>query len=120
MIKVYSLRDAHKSRPWGNKSTHTILLCFEKRTNRSGYFDPRYISFGLTHGLLRDVLYNKEYSTAFCDKNYFEKIVTELKQPKTIIRRIDGFYFTLDYKGITKSKAISNVRNYLGENKNVL
>ena len=81
-------------------------------TNRTGIFNPLYISFGLYVGVLRPLLHMKNYNICFKNKNYVEKLFPEFNHTKVLLRRIRTCFLDADYKKITLDEAVNICKTY--------
>ena len=73
----------------------------------TGNFDPRYIPDVLQHTRIDQHFNNRKLGYGFNDKNYYSMIFPEVKQPKTVIRKIGGLLFDGEYNQIDLKKAES-------------
>ena len=86
--------------------------------NRSGDFDVRYLPIGFERELLRLKYIDEEYDVAFRHKNYVSRILSNLKQPPTVIRKIEGLYFDGEYNHLTLDQAAEECFAFLSQEGN--
>lgn len=73
-------------------------------THKNGIFSDRYIPEDYFHSTICYALNHKAYRSLM-DKNLLDKIFVNVKHPKTVIKKINGFYQS-DNKIISESEAI--------------
>ena len=73
----------------------------------TGKFDPRYIPDVLQHTKIDQHFNNRKLGYGFNDKNYYSLIFSDIKQPKTVVRKIGGVLFNEEYRQIDVAKAES-------------
>lgn len=61
-------------------------------------FDPRYIPDDLYYGTIDTYFNNALECAAIDDKNWYDLLFNDVKQPKTIARKINGNFLSKDYK----------------------
>lgn len=74
--------------------------------NRSGIFDPRYVPYYFLKRFVRCNTAPDAYMTAFQNKAYLPKLFINAKQPKTIVRRVEGIYYNSKFQKITRKEAV--------------
>lgn len=74
--------------------------------NRSGVFSPYYIPYYFNKFFLRPNLVPESYQHAFQNKAYLHKIMPNAKQPKMVIRRVEGIYYDDQFRKITLDEAV--------------
>lgn len=72
----------------------------------NGMFDPRYIPNDLYYTVIDQHFNNRKLGYGFNDKNYYSKIFDGIRQPKTLVRKINGLLFDADYKQITLDEGL--------------
>ena len=75
-------------------------------TFENGTFDPRYIPYTLYYTKIDSYLNNRRLGYGFNDKNYYSKIFSDIKQPDTVVRKINSFLFDENYNLIDVEKAM--------------
>ena len=68
--------------------------------------DVRFIPDYLYYTKIMDFYSNREFAYGVNDKNYYDLFYGNFKQPTCIFRRINGLYYSDDYKLITKKEAV--------------
>lgn len=76
-------------------------------TGITGKFDPRYIPNDLQYTKIDQYFNNRKLGYGFNDKNFYSLIFPDIKQPKTVVRKIGGLLFDEDYRQIDITKAES-------------
>ncbi len=79
---------------------------FQAFYNRSGIFDPRYVPHYITKFYLRPNTAPQKYITAFQNKAYLPVLLSNVKQPDTIVRKIEGLYYDRDSNHISLKEAV--------------
>ncbi len=79
---------------------------FKTFYNRSEIFDPRYIPHYFAKFFIRPNTAPQEYRTAFQNKAYLHKLISNAKQPETIVRRVEGIYYDSNFCKITLEEAV--------------
>ncbi len=79
---------------------------FKTFYNRNGFFDPRYVPHYFCKFYLRPNTAPEKYATAFQNKAYLPKLMPTVKQPETIVRRVENIYYNKDFRRITLDEAI--------------
>lgn len=67
----------------------------------NGNFDPRYIPNDIYYSKIDQHFNSRRLGYGFNDKNYYSKIFDGIKQPKTLLRKINGLLFDAEYRQIT-------------------
>ena len=93
---------------------------FEAYMNRTGKFDYRYLPAGIRTIFIAPYFQNKNYYWPCQNKAMLNRVFPNIKQPITIIRRINGYYYDSDYNRINLSKAIEICLNHLQKNKSLI
>lgn len=81
-------------------------------SSQNGLFDPKYIPNNLYYTTIDQFFNNRKLGYGFNDKNYYQLIFPDVKQPETIVHIIGGLLFDKDYIQINASTAISLISNY--------
>lgn len=76
-------------------------------THVNGKFDPRYIPDDLYYTKIDQHFNQRKLGYGFNDKNYYSLIFPDIKQPKTVVRKIGGLLFDENYRQIDAEKAES-------------
>jgi hypothetical protein len=71
----------------------------------TGVFSEKYIPDDIFHSVFSDVLYEKDKWPALLDKNLLETIFKGFKQPVTVVKNINGFFYVND-RQVNKNTAI--------------
>lgn len=74
--------------------------------NRSGIFDPKYIPPFLMRYFIRANLVPEAYAYPFQNKAYIPFIMSQAKQPETVVRKVEGVYYNGAFAKITKEEAV--------------
>ncbi|MCQ2429805.1 MAG: hypothetical protein MJ192_05705 [Clostridia bacterium] len=61
---------------------------------------------------INHTLAGRRIDSLFTDKNYFGILFPDLLQPVTVLRRMGGQYFDVDYRPLTKEEALEKVSAY--------
>ncbi|HKM28648.1 MAG TPA: sugar-transfer associated ATP-grasp domain-containing protein [Anaerovoracaceae bacterium] len=80
--------------------------------NTTGTFDPRFIPEDLQKYILSRYFMDQDYIEAFKDKNYTEVLLPDIKHPKTLVHKINGFFRDGDFNPITLEEAVELVFQY--------
>lgn len=76
----------------------------------TGKFDPRYIPNDLQYTKIDQYFNQRRLGYGFNDKNYYSLIFPDIKQPKTVVRKIGGLIFDEQYHLIDIQKAVELLR----------
>lgn len=79
---------------------------------KNGVFDPRYIPNDLYYTKIDQYFNNRKLGYGFNDKNYYTKIFSGIKQPETVIRKINGMIFDENYNPLSVEQAKDKVLQY--------
>ncbi len=79
---------------------------FKTFYNRSGIFDPRYVPHYVIKFFMRPNTAPDKYKTAFQNKAYLPLLMPNVKQPESIVRRVEGLFYDQDFNRITRQKAV--------------
>lgn len=71
----------------------------------NGKFDPRYIPNDLYYTKIDQYFNSRKLGYGFNDKNYYSKIFAGIKQPKSVVRKINGLLFDAEYRQLTVKSA---------------
>ena len=93
---------------------------FEAYMNRTGKFDCRYLPAGIRTIFIAPYFQNKQYYWPWQNKALLSRTFPNIKQPETIIRRINGYYYDGDYNRINLNIAIEKCLQHLRENKSLI
>jgi hypothetical protein len=100
-------QDAQAARKFWRQYTSDFQPMFHKLySSRYGQFDVRYIPDDLFYTRIGPFLNNRDYWLGIDDKNYYSLWYPEIRQPRTIVRKINGFFSSADYNLISVSEAI--------------
>lgn len=72
---------------------------------KNGQFDPRYIPNTLYYTKIDQYFNSRKLGYGFNDKNYYSKIFDGIKQPKVLVRKVNGFILDENYHILTIDKA---------------
>ena len=75
-------------------------------SSKNGQFDPRYIPNTLYYTVIDQHFNARKLGYGFNDKNYYSKIFSDIKQPKVLVRKINGMLFDENYNQISGKKAL--------------
>lgn len=73
--------------------------------SRNGFFSPRYIPTYVYQSQIIGRLNDMRMKSSYADKNQYERLFPQVKQPKTILKCVNGFYHQ-DDRPISKEEAI--------------
>lgn len=73
----------------------------------NGILDPRYIPNSLYYTKIDQHFNNRKLGWGFNDKNYYSLIFHGIKQPDTLVRKINGLLLNENYQQIALSEAVS-------------
>ena len=74
---------------------------------KNGQFDPRYIPNTLYYTKIDQHFNARKLGYGFNDKNYYSKIFADIKQPKVLVRKINGMVFDENYNQISVEDAFA-------------
>ncbi len=89
-------------------------------SNRSGIFDPRYLPHYFVRFFVRPYTAPDKYMSAFQNKAYLGKLLKDVKQPETIVRRIEGIYYNEQYQKITVDDAVKICMDVLSTGREIV
>ncbi|MCL1797156.1 MAG: leucine-rich repeat protein [Eggerthellaceae bacterium] len=84
-------------------------------TSRSGRFNAKYLPRAFYRLCVRPHFQDPLYLVSFKNKNYTDTILSMLKQPQCVVRRIRGFYFDANFQQIDISSAAELCRKFFQE-----
>ena len=76
-------------------------------SSRNGIKDVRYIPEDLYYTKIDQYFNNRKFGWGVNDKNYYSIWFNDIKQPKTLVRIINGIYYNENYTIIEEAKAVS-------------
>lgn len=76
---------------------------------KNGKFDPRYIPNTIYYTKIDQHFNARKLGYGFNDKNYYSRIFSAVKQPRTVVRNIGGLFFDDQYKQISEEEALTRV-----------
>lgn len=88
--------------------------------NISGIFDSRYIPYEFMENYLRPQFYNEAYRAAFQDKTYLSEIFSNVKQPTTVVRKVEGIFYDENFKKISLEMAVNKAYNFTKVGREIL
>lgn len=95
---------------------HKVPLSWHRfMYSRTGVYSKKYIPLSVYRSELIGRMNNFQFMDAYADKNVSELLFPDVKQPHTIIRNINGYYYS-DGKSVSEEEAIqlcSNVRDMI-------
>lgn len=74
---------------------------------KNGQFDPRYIPNTLYYTKIDQYFNARKLGYGFNDKNYYSKIFADFKQPRVLVRKINGMIFDENYNQISVEDAFA-------------
>jgi len=86
----------------------------------SGIQDVRYIPEDIFYKKIEPALNRFNLAPAYVDKNMSDKLFTDFKMPKTLIRNINSSYYDNNYKRFSFKDAVRFIQHYSTEHKFVL
>ena len=75
-------------------------------SSRNGIEDVRYIPDDIYYTKIDQYFNNRKYGWGVNDKNYYGLYFSDIKQPVSVTRKINGIYYNANYEMITKEHAI--------------
>lgn len=90
---------------------------FKAYMNRTGIFSPFYIPSGIRTIYIAPYLQHKHYYWSEQNKTLLNKIFSNIKQPKCIVRRMNGYFYDGNYNRINLSIAIDLCLKHLNDGK---
>lgn len=75
-------------------------------SSRNGVCDPRYIPDDLYYTKIDQYFNNRKYGWGVNDKNYYSLYFPDVKQPRTIVRKINNIFYDDGFHIISERKAI--------------
>ena len=72
---------------------------------QNGIFDPKYIPNDLYYTVIDQHFNSRKLGYGFNDKNYYSKIFAGIKQPRVVVRKINGLIFDENYKQLSIDEA---------------
>ena len=88
---------------------------FKTFKNRCGFLDVRSLPGAIRAFYLRDHFVNKDYSSAFQNKALLPLLFPDVRQPRTIACRMNGYLYDGDYNLISEEEAVDILVKYLAE-----
>ncbi len=73
---------------------------------KNGILDPRYIPNDLYYTKIDQHFNDRKLGWGFNDKNYYTKIFNGVRQPKTVVRKINTLLFDANYHQLTRDEAL--------------
>lgn len=86
----------------------------------SGICDVRYIPEDVFYKKIEPTLNRFDLAPAYVDKNMSDKLFSDFKQPKTILRNMDGSYYDADYNPLNVEQTFRLIQSYATDNKWIL
>ena len=80
-------------------------------SSRNGIHDVRYIPDDLYYTVIDQHFNNRKYGWGVNDKNYYSLYFPEVKQPETVVRKINHIYYDSAYQMISAQKAVTLCAN---------
>lgn len=75
-------------------------------SSRNGICDPRYIPDDLYYTIVDQHFNNRKYGWGVNDKNYYSLLFPDVKQPETVVRKINNIFYDADYHIIPQAEAV--------------
>lgn len=98
-----------------NKYTKSININWHKYySSRNGIYDVRYIPDDLYYTVIDQHFNNRKYGWGVNDKNYYKIWFKDVKQPKTVIHKINNILYNENYEILSDEKAINMCSKYDG------
>lgn len=91
-------------KPW---LSHISTGWHEWYRQANGIADCRYIPETLYYAELEPYFNKREFASAMEDKNFYQMMLGDVCQPKTIVSNISGQYYNDKYQWISKEEAIA-------------
>src|SRR5680860_585374 len=60
----------------------------------NGHFSTGYVPENLFYAVIESKLNDRQSASVLMDKNLLEKLFPNAKQPQTVVKNINGFFFT--------------------------
>lgn len=95
------------------------LECFKTYFNRTGIFDPRFITYRFRK-MFEPYFAPDNYRYALQDKAYLPKIFSKGRQPMAIIRKSNGIILDGDYNKISKEEATKICYDFISTGKEMV
>lgn len=90
-------------KPYGGVSTDWARYY----TGITGVFDPRYIPNDLQYTKVDQYFNQRKLGYGFNDKNYYSLLFPDIRQPRTVVRKIGGLLFDEEYHQIDLERAVA-------------
>ncbi len=71
-----------------------------------GTFDEGFIPISIYHKKIEPVMNSFLLMKTFKDKNFYDKFLLNINTPKTILRRINGLFYDINYKNIALTEEL--------------
>ncbi len=91
---------------WEHYTSDITTLFHRLYSSRNGICDVRYVPEDLYDIKIGPFLNNRHYSEGVADKNYCCLLYPEVRQPVTVVRKINGFWSTAEYELIPADQAL--------------
>lgn len=88
---------------------------FKTYMNRTGLFDPKYLPGGIRGIFVAPFLQNRKYVRCLENKALLYKHLPDIKQPKLIVARMNGFFYDGAYNVIDIDAAINLMLEKINE-----
>jgi len=88
--------------------------------NRSGIFSPYYVPYYFNKFFIRPNLVPESYQHALQNKAYLHKTMPNAKQPKMVIRRVEGIYYDEQFRKISLDEAVEICHQRLESGKEIV
>ena len=81
-------------------------------SSRNGICDVRYIPDDLYYTVIDQYFNNRKYGWGVNDKNYYSIWFPDVKQPQTVVRKINGIYYNTHFELLSKKEVIGICSKY--------
>lgn len=79
---------------------------------KNGLFDPRYIPNTLYYTKIDQHFNSRKLGYGFNDKNYYSKIFDGIRQPRILVRKVNGIVLNENYELMTVAEAMEKISMY--------
>lgn len=97
---------------WGKYNIRVNADWHKFYSSRTNIYDVRFIPEDLHIAKIDKFLSSKTLSKGVDDKNYYDIWFPEIKKPKTVVRKINGFYYDGNYKYLDEDRVVSLCQEY--------
>lgn len=97
---------------WGKYTSKFNTIWHKYYSSRNGIYDVRYIPDDLYYTIIDQHFNNRKYGWGVNDKNYYKLWFKDVKQPETLVRKINNILYNDDYEIISEEQAIEKCFEY--------